>query len=150
MTDAKKRLPSEESESSDAMGAPKLERILYVEDEPDIRAVAKLAIEAVGGLSLELCSSGAEALGRLASSGVPPQLVLLDVMMPDMDGPTTLRRLREIEGLATTPVMFMTAKIRGPEVEQLKALGAVDVIAKPFDPMTLADDIRARWARAHG
>jgi CheY-like chemotaxis protein len=132
------------------MSAPKLERILYVEDEPDIRAVAKLAIEAVGGLGLELCSSGAEAIGRLESGGVPPQLVLLDVMMPDMDGPTTLRRLRGIAGLETLPVMFMTAKIRSSEVAQLKALGAVDVIAKPFDPMTLADDIRARWARAHG
>lgn len=121
-----------------------LNRILYVEDEPDIQAVARLALEAVGGFTVEVCSSGEEALGK--AQQFAPDLILLDVMMPGMDGPTTMQALRKLPALETTPVVFMTAKVQPQEVAQYKDLGAIDVVAKPFDPMTLADSIRAIWA----
>ncbi len=118
-------------------------KITLVEDEPDIRTVARLALELVGGFTLQVCSSGQEALEKCPAFG--PDLLLLDVMMPGMDGPTTLARLREIPALASTPAVFMTAKVQPQEVAALRALGALDVIAKPFDPMKLATRVRAIW-----
>lgn len=126
------------------MSTETLSRILYVEDEPDIQAVAKLALEAVGGFTLEVCSSGKEALAK--AEAFAPQLMLLDVMMPEMDGPTAMKRLHEIPALADVPVVFMTAKVQPQEVKEYKAMGAIEVIAKPFDPMTLASDINDIWA----
>ncbi len=117
-----------------------LKNILYVEDEADIRAVARLALEAVGGFSVTICSSGAEAVERAPE--VRPDLILLDVMMPGMDGVDTLRALRDLPETATTPVIFMTAKAQQSEIHNLRKLGALDVIAKPFDPMALSDRIR--------
>lgn len=125
-----------------------LKRILYVEDEPDIQAVARLALEMVGGFTLETCSSGLEALGKAV--GFAPQLILLDVMMPGMDGPATLAALRGLPELAAVPVIFMTAKVQPGEVAHYKKLGAVDVIPKPFDPMVLSDSIRKIWERCDG
>jgi CheY-like chemotaxis protein len=120
-----------------------LHRILYVEDEPDIQAVAKLALEMVGGFTVKVCSSGEEALREAAAFA--PDMILLDVMMPGMDGPSTLKALRELPSLAELPVAFMTAKVQPAEVAHYKTLGARDVIAKPFDPMTLASQVRAIW-----
>jgi len=120
-----------------------LKRILYVEDEPDIQAVAKIALESVGGFTVEICSSGFEALEK--GSDFNPDLLLLDVMMPGMDGVSTLQELRKQPGLATTPAMFMTAKVRPSEVEQLRKEGAIDVIPKPFDPMTLSENLKSLW-----
>ncbi len=122
-----------------------LKRILYVEDEPDIQAVAKISLESVGGFELKVCSSGQEALEVAVSFA--PDLLLLDVMMPDMDGPATLNALKGLPELIKTPVVFMTAKVQPSEVEGLKKLGALDVIAKPFDPMTLAEDIMLIWQK---
>lgn len=124
-----------------------LERILYVEDEPDIQAVARLALEQLGGFRVELCSSGAEALERIPL--FKPDLILLDVMMPGMDGPSTLRALRNMPEGRDRPVVFMTAKVQPQEVAHYKQLGAIDVIPKPFDPMGLADKVRAIWERRH-
>ena len=122
-----------------------LRKVTYVEDDADIREVAVLALEVVGGFEVQTCSSGEEAVALAADFG--PDLFLLDVMMaPGMDGPATLARLREIPALAATPAIFMTAKVQPQEVAALRALGALDVIAKPFDPMTLADTMRAIWA----
>ena len=121
-----------------------LQRILMVDDDSDIRTVAEISLTAVGGFTVEVCGSGPEALERAPAFG--PDLILLDVMMPGMDGPTTLRRLREIPALAQTPVIFMTAKVQPQEVVQLKACGAMDVLAKPFDPMALPDSLRRIWA----
>ena len=120
-----------------------LMRILYVEDEPDIQAVARIALEMVGGLTVEICSSGQEAIAK--GPNFAPDLLLLDVMMPGMDGVSTLHALRSIRQLRNTPVMFMTAKVQPQEIAQLIALGALDVIPKPFDPMILADLIKQRW-----
>ncbi|MBI3771665.1 MAG: response regulator [Gammaproteobacteria bacterium] len=125
--------------------ANELRKILYVEDEPDIQAVAQLALEAVGGFEVKICGSGQQALQNAVAFN--PDLFLLDVMMPGMDGPTTLGKLREIPQLASVPAIFMTAKVQPQEVAQFKSLGALDVIAKPFDPMTLAQQIRDSWAR---
>ena len=124
-----------------------LKKILYVEDEPDIQMIARVALENVGGFELLVCSSGAEALEKAASFN--PDLFLLDVMMPGMDGPTTLQELRKIPSLTKTPVMFMTAKVQPQEVEFLKSLNVTDVIAKPFDPMGLANNIRDSWSKAN-
>lgn len=128
--------------------ADKLSRILYVEDEQDIQMVARLALEALGGFSVEICNSGEEALKR--APDFQPQLILLDVMMPGMDGPTTLKALRGLPRFTDTPVVFMTAKAQSGEVEGYKKLGAADVIPKPFDPMTLASQVQAIWEHSHG
>jgi len=122
-----------------------LKRVLYVEDEPDIQMVARLALEALGGYSVEICSSGSEALER--APAFQPQLILLDVMMPGMDGPATLKNLRALPQFSATPVIFMTAKVQPNEVAEYKALGALDVIPKPFDPMTLSSQVQAIWDR---
>jgi len=129
------------------MSTPQLNKILYVEDEADIGAVAKLALEAVGGFSVELCRSGGEAIERV--SAFTPDLILLDVMMPGLDGPATLKALRAIPALAGIPVIFMTAKVQPQEIAQFKALGVLDVIAKPFDPMSLADTVQDLWRHYH-
>lgn len=122
-----------------------LKKILYVEDEPDIQMIARVALENVGGFELLVCSSGAEAIEK--ASAFSPDLLLLDVMMPGMDGPSTLAELRKIPQLSKTPVMFMTAKVQPQEVEFLKSLNVADVIAKPFDPMGLANNIRESWEK---
>jgi two-component system OmpR family response regulator len=116
-----------------------LERVIYVDDEDDIREVALIALEDVGGLSVEAFSSGA---ALLAAGPVPPDLILLDVMMPAMDGPAVLRALRQLPGFATVPAIFMTAKVHPLEINALLAEGAIGVVSKPFDPMQLADEIR--------
>ncbi len=121
-----------------------LQRVLYVEDEPDIQAVAKLALEVVGGLTVQVCSNGDEALS--SAPGFAADLLLLDVMMPGMDGPTTLGKLRELAAYADTPAVFMTAKVQPSEVAHLKSLGAIEVIAKPFDPMSLATTLKQLYA----
>lgn len=125
-----------------------LHRILCVEDEPDIRAIVRMALETVGGFSVRTCGSGPEALAQVAEFG--PDLILLDVMMPGMDGPGTLNALRRLPAAAGIPVAFMTAKVQPQELAALRALGALDVIAKPFDPMTLAETVRQIWGRRHG
>jgi len=120
-----------------------LQRILYVEDEPDIQAVAKLALEMVGGFQVMICSGGQQALDTVGSFA--PDLILLDVMMPGMDGPATLQKLRANPSTASISVIFLTAKVQPNEVAQYQALGALNVIAKPFDPMTLAAQVQKIW-----
>ena len=129
------------------MAHHRLTRIMMVEDEPDIRTVAKIALEAVGGYTVELCASGNEALAKAPEFA--PDLLLLDVMMPGMDGPTTYEALRAIPQTADTPVIFMTAKVQRHEVAHYKQLGAIEVIAKPFDPMTLSATIHDIWEQTN-
>jgi len=127
------------------MSDHELKKILLVEDEIDIRTVAKLALCTVGGFTVEACESGRDALAR--AEAFAPDLVMLDVMMPGMDGPSTLEALRRLPAIADTPVIFMTAKVQPQEVAHYKSLGAIEVIAKPFDPMTLAAGVREIWDR---
>lgn len=115
-------------------------RLLYVDDEPDIRMIVEFSLEDEPDFELKVCASGAEALAMVEA--YQPHMVLLDVMMPVMDGPATLKQMKTLPALANTVFAFMTAKVQAQEVKQLIDLGAVTVIAKPFDPMTLADKIR--------
>ncbi len=128
------------------MSAPTLTKILYAEDEPDIQSIAQMSLEMMGGYTLKVCNNGQEALE--AAEAFAPDLILLDVMMPSMDGPTALQEMRKIPALANVPVIFMTAKVQNQEVEEYKAMGAIDVIAKPFDPMTLSETILSLWKRS--
>lgn len=125
-----------------------LNKVMMVEDDQDIQTVAQLALETVGGLSVEIFSSGKEAIENVEQ--INPDLILLDVMMPEMDGPSTLKELQKIDTVSKIPVIFMTAKAQSHEVENYKALGAIDVITKPFDPMSLASDIKEIWGKHNG
>ena len=102
----------------------------------------------MGGFTVIYCKSGVELLEK--AKEFKPDLFLLDVMMPDMDGPTTLSRLRAIPEFADIPAIFMTAKIQPNEIEDYKKIGVLDVISKPFDPMKLADNIRDAWTKMYG
>jgi CheY-like chemotaxis protein len=126
---------------------PVLERILYVEDEEMLRTVTNLALTRIGGFKVELCDSGTKAVE--IARNFKPDLIMLDVMMPVMDGPATLRALQTDPETAGIPVIFITAKVQHREVEAFRALGVVDVIAKPFEPMGLAGQVRAIWNRFH-
>lgn len=120
-----------------------LERILMVEDDLDIQTVARLSLEAVGGYTVATCSNGREAL-RIVSS-FAPDLVLLDVMMPDMDGPTVLQQLHADSATQHLPVVFMTAKAQAHEIAAYLEMGAIAVISKPFDPMILPSTLAQIW-----
>ncbi len=122
---------------------PTLRRLLYIEDDPSIQAIVKLTLEEIGHFTVHSCSSGSEAISN--GTEFIPDLILLDVMMPGMDGPTTLKALRQLPELATTPVIFMTAENNPDEIGNLKAQGAIAVITKPFDPLTLCDEIQNAW-----
>ncbi len=121
--------------------------VLHVDDEPDIREVAAMSFDLDPDISLVSAASGAEALDRL-EAGCRPDVILLDVMMPELDGPGTLARLRQITGHERTPVIFMTARAQSSELSRYIALGALGVIVKPFDPMTLAASVRDTLAGA--
>lgn len=124
---------------------PALDRILVVEDDPDIQIVANLALRSVGKFTVEICGSGREAIN--IAPKFAPDLILLDVMIPEFDGLETLKALREIPQMAHTPVIFLTAKVQAHEVDDYRKAGALEVIAKPFDPMTLAAQIFEVWKR---
>jgi CheY-like chemotaxis protein len=124
--------------------APK--RILIVDDEDDIREVAQVSLELVGGYEVLTASSGRAGLER--ARGGQPDAILLDVMMPGMDGPATLVELRADPSTSHIPVVFLTAKTQLAERQKLGLLGAAGILTKPFDPMQLAADVAAalRWA----
>jgi CheY-like chemotaxis protein len=115
-------------------------RILHVDDEPDIRELVELSLGLDPEFSVRSCASGSEALTTAADWS--PDIILCDVMMPGMDGPGTLARLRDCPQTVNTPVVFMTARAQSRELEHFKSLGAAGVITKPFDPMALPDSVR--------
>ena len=123
--------------------ASQLTRILYVEDEPDIRTVSKMALEMVGGYTVEVCHSGKEALKKVERFN--PDLFLLDVMMPDLTGPQTLTELRKQPQFANTPAIFMTAKVQTHEILEYDSPNVLGVIPKPFDPMVLSAELLELW-----
>jgi len=129
-----------------AVASKSLNSVFYIDDEPDIREVVELALNLVPGLTVRTCPSGALALQELPL--VMPDLVLLDVMMPGLDGPATLAKMREDERLRTLPVIFMTAKALPQEVDRFLRLGAIGVISKPFDPLQLGVRVQQIWAAA--
>jgi CheY-like chemotaxis protein len=115
-------------------------KVLYVDDENDIREVAQMSLELDPGFNVRACASGASAITEAAQW--QPDIILLDVMMPEMDGPETLRRLQAHPTTSGIAVVFITARTQTHEVEHYKSLGAAGVIAKPFDPMRLAHTVR--------
>jgi CheY-like chemotaxis protein len=116
-------------------------KVLIVDDEPDIRRIATLSLARLGGMDVIEAANGEEALGQ--ARDLKPDVILLDVMMPGRDGPSTLAALRADARTAAIPVVFLTAKAMAAEVARLRSLGAVGVLTKPFDPLTLAADLRA-------
>jgi CheY-like chemotaxis protein len=125
-----------------------LQRVLCVEDDPDIRTILELSLATVGGLTVYCCADGREAVA--AVPGFRPELVLLDVMMPGLSGPETLELLRQLPEMRGVPVVFLTAKAMPDELEQLLHHGATGLIVKPFDPMTLPTDILPFWEHGRG
>lgn len=122
-----------------------LKRILYAEDEVDIQKIVIISLEEIGGFELRVCSSGVEVLEHYAD--FKPDLILLDVMMPGMDGIEAFQALKELPEFTGTPVIFMTAKVQVNEVQSYKSLGALEVISKPFNPMELPDKLRGIWQK---
>jgi CheY-like chemotaxis protein len=120
-------------------------RLLHVDDEPDIRTVVELALSLDPIFEVRSCESGADALA--AAAEWQPDIMLLDVMMPVMDGPATLAQLRANPATTDIPVIFMTARAQARETERFRSLGAIGVIPKPFDPMTLAASVRNHVTR---
>lgn len=120
-----------------------LRKILHAEDDADIREIAKMSLEMIGGFELLQCRNGEEAVRQAEAFG--PDLFLMDVMMPDLDGREAMRRLRASGAFDATPVVFVTAKASTTDVEQLKDDFGAMVITKPFDPITLPDELRRIW-----
>lgn len=118
-------------------------RVLYVDDEPDIREIAALSLQLDTDIEVRTAESGPRALALIAGGEWSPDVILLDVMMPVMDGPGMLKALRASGAGAATPVVFITARAQSHERGRLMELGALGVITKPFDPMLLAKDLRA-------
>lgn len=121
--------------------------VLHVDDEPDIREVAAFALEMDPEIGVRSAASGREAL-EVLKSDARVDVVLLDVMMPELDGPGTLEQLRLLPGHEDTPVIFMTARAQSNELDRFLSLGAIAVIIKPFDPMTLGQQLRDHLASA--
>lgn len=115
-------------------------RVLYVDDEPDIRELVGISLGLDPEIQVKSCASGGDAL--VAAAEWSPDLIILDVMMPSMDGPETLKHLQEKETTADIPVVFMTARAQKRELAHFLSLGAVGVIPKPFDPMGLAGVVK--------
>lgn len=120
-------------------------KLLHVEDDADIREIAKMALDMSGDFVVTQCENGEEALERIKD--YTPDVILLDMMMPGMSGRQTLEKMRELPALAHTPAIFMTARAQQSEMEELRGIGAADVISKPFDPMALADQVKAAIKR---
>lgn len=121
-----------------------LTHILFVEDDPDIRLLASLALIELGNFQLSEATNGVEALAYL-SNHPHPDLVLMDMMMPELDGISTLASMKTDEQLSHIPVIFMTARVQPEEVKRYLAAGALGVITKPFDPMTLVNQVNQLW-----
>ncbi len=116
-------------------------RVLIVDDDDDIRTIAAIALRTVGKMSVSSARSALDAFEMLQVQ--LPDLLLLDVMMPGMDGAAFFQSLKEQPHLAHIPVVFMTARAHGGEIERYLAMGAAGFVAKPFDPMTLAERLRS-------
>ncbi len=130
------------------MGAISLQRILLADDEPDILEISRIALETVGGYEVSVCTSGRTLLERLTE--FEPDLIVVDVLMPDMTGPEVLDEIRRRPEFDAVPVVYLTGVIQEEEVESLLSTGVADIILKPFDPMTLADRIDGIWKGVYG
>lgn len=116
-----------------------IRNVLLVDDDPDIRRIGQLSLKAVGKFEVTLARSGAEAVELALQKR--PDVILLDMMMPNMDGPSTLSALKQHPSLFAVPVIFMTARANNQDVDLFLDLGAIGVIAKPFDPMAISNQV---------
>ena len=114
--------------------------VLLVDDDPDLRTIGELSLTSVGGFDVRCAPSGADALAMVRADR--PDVVLLDLMMPGLDGPATLAQLKQDPATKDIPVIFLSAKIEADQLERYRELGAEGIIPKPFDPMTLPDEVR--------
>lgn len=121
-----------------------LNRICYVEDDEDIQRIVRMTLERVGKMTVEVVGDPARAIDAMIAFG--PDLVMLDWMMPGMDGPTLFRKMREVPQTKDLPVVFITAKASTGELNELRSMGAAGAISKPFSPKDLPEQLRAIWA----
>lgn len=126
------------------MPSQPLNRICYVEDDEDIQRIVRMSLERVGKMTVEVVGDPLKAIDAMLA--FKPELVMLDWMMPGMDGPTLFRKMKERPETSTFPVVFITAKASQKELDELKELGAVGTISKPFSPRDLPEQLRAIWA----
>jgi CheY-like chemotaxis protein len=127
------------------MPATPLNRICYVEDDEDIQRIVRMTLERVGKMTVEVVSDPTLAIEVITA--FKPDLVMLDWMMPKMDGPTLFRQMKLRPETSSLPVVFITAKAAQSDLNELLALGAVGAISKPFSPKDLPDQLRAIWAK---
>lgn len=120
-----------------------LKKILYAEDEPDVQTVVELTVQTMSNYTIKICDNGKKLLECVQD--YEPDLILLDVMMPEMDGPTTFKNLQENSQTKDIPVVFMTAKAQVHEIETFKQTGILGIITKPFDPISLCNEIEKIW-----
>lgn len=120
-----------------------LKKILYAEDEPDVQTIVELTVQTMSNYAIKICDNGKNLLESVEEYN--PDLILLDVMMPQMDGPTTFKNLQENPKTKNIPVIFMTAKAQVHEIETFKQTGIVGIITKPFDPISLCSEIERIW-----
>ena len=125
------------------MPSQPLSRVCYVEDDEDIQRIVRMSLERIGKLTVEIVSDPNLAIDRMIA--FKPDLVMLDWMMPELDGPTLLRKMRDVPATSALPVVFITAKASDRELAELMALGAAGAISKPFAPTELPDQLRAIW-----
>ena len=122
-----------------------LNRICYVEDDEDIQRIVRMSLERIGKMTVEVVSDPMVAIGAITA--FKPDLVMLDWMMPGMDGPTLFRKMKQLPEVSALPVVFITAKATQRDMDELIALGAAGTISKPFSPKDLPDQLRAIWAK---
>ena len=122
-----------------------LNRICYVEDDEDIQRIVRMSLERIGKMTVELVTDPMVAIGAITS--FKPDLVMLDWMMPGMDGPTLFRKMKQLPEVSALPVVFITAKTTQRDMDELVALGAAGTISKPFSPKDLPEQLRAIWAK---
>ena len=127
------------------MPAQPLNKICYVEDDEDIQRIVRMSLERVGKMQVCVCSDPLQAIGKMIE--FKPELVMLDWMMPAMDGPTLFRHMKQNPETSALPVVFITAKATHKDMEELMTLGAAGTISKPFSPKDLPDQLRAIWAK---
>src|ERR1039458_7015201 len=118
-----------------------MRQILIIDDEDDIREVAALSLEATAGWDIITACSGADGIRAAADPKFRPHAILMDVMMPGMDGPTTFRQMQQNPEIAGIPVLLLTAKVQGVDQRRFAGLGVAGVLFKPFDPLTLTPPI---------
>jgi two-component system OmpR family response regulator len=130
--------------SEELMPTTPLNRICYVEDDEDIQRIVRMSLERVGKMTVEVVGDPTQAIDTIKT--FKPDLVMLDWMMPGMDGPTLFRKMRETPEVQNLPVVFITAKASSAEMDELRAMGAAGAISKPFSPKDLPDQLRKIWS----